>query len=123
MDSVWSCGAILGHLFVIVNLLGQLVPSGFILARKFAEYNLYVLFGIVVLQVSYGLAFYLIDFNYCLHFHLHCLYLELSAKDVSIAFRIKMFRKILVEIRTVPRHFLIVCHKLYICSQCESHFQ
>lgn len=50
MEDVWSCGAILGHLFVIVNLLGQLIPSGFIVARKFAEYNLYVLFGIVVIQ-------------------------------------------------------------------------
>ena len=51
MESVWRCGAFLGHLFVIINLFGQLVPSAFIIARRYVQYNLYILFGIVVLQV------------------------------------------------------------------------
>ncbi|XP_063721699.1 surfeit locus protein 4-like [Symsagittifera roscoffensis] len=50
MNSVWNCGEFLGHVFVFVNLVGQLIPSGFIISRKFAEYNLYVLFSIVVIQ-------------------------------------------------------------------------
>ena len=53
MNSVWNCGEFLGHVFVFVNLVGQLIPSGFIISRKFAEYNLYVLFSIVVIQVGF----------------------------------------------------------------------
>jgi hypothetical protein len=48
----WGCGWFGGTLFVLMNLFGQLTPCGFILLRKHVKYAVYVLFGIVALQVS-----------------------------------------------------------------------
>ena len=48
----WSCGSLIGTLFVVLNLLCQLVPCGLILARKHVNISVYVLFGIIALQVS-----------------------------------------------------------------------
>ena len=64
MENVWKCGAFFGHLFVIINLFGQLIPSGFIMARKYVQYNLYILFGIVVLQVSFHQYFAEVEYLY-----------------------------------------------------------
>jgi uncharacterized membrane protein YphA (DoxX/SURF4 family) len=58
MDSMWNCGLMLGNMFVLINLLGQLIPCGFIIARKFPEISLYCLFGIVLFQtIAYGILF------------------------------------------------------------------
>lgn len=47
----WGCGWFGGTLFVILNLFGQLLPCGFVLVRKHVTIAVYVLFGIVALQV------------------------------------------------------------------------
>lgn len=47
----WGISAFFGSLFVITNLLGQLVPCVFVLIRKNVKVAVYVLFGIIVLQV------------------------------------------------------------------------
>lgn len=46
----WGAGAYLGTMFVIINLLGQLVPCGFVLIRKHVNIAVYVLFGVIALQ-------------------------------------------------------------------------
>jgi hypothetical protein len=48
----WGCGWLGGTLFVVLNLLGQLGPCGFVLLRKHVTYAVYVLFAVVALQVS-----------------------------------------------------------------------
>lgn len=52
MNASWGCGYILGTLFVIFNLLGQLSGSTLVLIRKHVPAACGLLFGIVVLQVS-----------------------------------------------------------------------
>lgn len=47
----WSTGTFFGTLFVVLNLFCQLIPCGFILARKQVNIACYVLFGIIALQV------------------------------------------------------------------------
>ena len=47
----WSCGLFFGTLFVISNLIGQLVPCVLILTRKHINIAVYILFGIILLQV------------------------------------------------------------------------
>ena len=46
----WSCGSLLGTIFVIFNFIGQLVPCSLILLRKKVNIGCYFLFSIVVLQ-------------------------------------------------------------------------
>jgi len=46
----WGCGWLGGTLFVVLNLICQLGPCGFILLRKQVTIAVYVLFGIVALQ-------------------------------------------------------------------------
>lgn len=46
----WSTGTFFGTLFVVLNLFCQLIPCGFILARKQVNIACYVLFGIIALQ-------------------------------------------------------------------------
>ena len=51
MSHTWNCGYLLGTLFVILNLLGQLIGSGMVLVRFKVTVACATLFGIVVLQV------------------------------------------------------------------------
>jgi uncharacterized membrane protein YphA (DoxX/SURF4 family) len=56
MDSSWGCGWIIGTLFVIVNLSGQLGGCTLILIRKQVNIGCGILFGIVALQtVAYNI--------------------------------------------------------------------
>jgi hypothetical protein len=48
----WNVGAIVGTIFVIINLLGQLVPCGMILARKKTDIACGILMFIITFQVS-----------------------------------------------------------------------
>jgi hypothetical protein len=48
----WGCGYIGGTIFVVLNLFGQLLPCGFVLLRKHVNTAVYVLFGVVALQVE-----------------------------------------------------------------------
>jgi len=48
----WSSGSVIGTIFVILNLFCQLVPCGFILARKHINIACYTLFVIIGVQVS-----------------------------------------------------------------------
>ena len=49
--SSWNVGWFIGTLFVIVNLFGQLIPCGMILARKKTDIACGILFFIIALQV------------------------------------------------------------------------
>ncbi|XP_063687553.1 surfeit locus protein 4-like [Bolinopsis microptera] len=54
----WNCGAFIANSFVIYNLLGQIIPSGLVLARKYVKICVGVLFGVVLTQtVGYGILF------------------------------------------------------------------
>ncbi|CAF0881076.1 unnamed protein product [Brachionus calyciflorus] len=60
----WSVSLIFGTLFVITNLIGQLVPCILILLRKQVNIAVYILFGIVFLQtVAYKILW---DFRFLL---------------------------------------------------------
>jgi len=60
----WGTGKWFGILFVILNLFGQLLPCGLILARKHVNIAVYVLYGIIVLQTfGYGIFW---DFRFLL---------------------------------------------------------
>lgn len=50
IDHQWGCGWVLGTLFVIINLLGQLSGCFMVLARIKVDIAVGVLFGIIVLQ-------------------------------------------------------------------------
>lgn len=52
MDMSWSCGTFLATIFVLVNLLGQLVSCVMVLARIRVAIACGILFFIVVLQVN-----------------------------------------------------------------------
>ena len=52
MMTSWNVGWFIGTLFVIVNLLGQLVPCGMILAKKKTDIACGILVFIITLQVS-----------------------------------------------------------------------
>lgn len=43
----------LGHMFVVTNMLLQLVGCGMVLVRKYVTVAVGLLFGIIVLQVSF----------------------------------------------------------------------
>lgn len=47
----WNVGGFLGTMFVIINLLGQLIPCGMILARKKTDIACGVLVFIIAFQV------------------------------------------------------------------------
>lgn len=51
MNAQWSCGYFIATLFVIINMLGQLIGSGLVLARFYVQAACGILFGIVILQV------------------------------------------------------------------------
>lgn len=51
MNVSWSCGAFLATLFVVVNLLGQLVGCVMVLFRQKVSIACFILFGIIALQV------------------------------------------------------------------------
>ncbi len=57
--SSWNVGWFIGTLFVVVNLLGQLIPCGMILARKKTDIACAILFFIIALQVSF--AYHIFD--------------------------------------------------------------
>ena len=67
MQYSWNCGSFLAHVFVIVNLIGQLVGSALVISRKYATVACWILLGITVLQVS-------VDVNVDLHLlpYLYC---------------------------------------------------
>lgn len=48
----WRCGDFLAHMFVLVNMVAQIAGCGLVLARKFVQIAVGMLFGIIVLQVS-----------------------------------------------------------------------
>lgn len=50
MNAQWSCGYFFATLFVIINMLGQLIGSGLVLARFYVQAACGILFGIVILQ-------------------------------------------------------------------------
>uniref|UniRef100_A0A0B7AFH9 Surfeit locus protein 4 n=1 Tax=Arion vulgaris TaxID=1028688 RepID=A0A0B7AFH9_9EUPU len=50
MNLSWSCGLFLATLFVIVNLLGQLVGCIMVLSRQKVSIACFILFGIITLQ-------------------------------------------------------------------------
>ena len=52
INITWRCGAFLAHMFVIVNLVGQLGACVTILLRKHVPISVGVLFGIILLQVG-----------------------------------------------------------------------
>ena len=52
MMTSWNVGWFIGTLFVVVNLLGQLVPCGMILAKKKTDIACDILVFIIALQVS-----------------------------------------------------------------------
>ncbi len=51
--SSWNVGWFSGTLFVIVNLFGQLIPCGMILARKKTDIACAILFFIIAFQVNF----------------------------------------------------------------------
>lgn len=64
----WNCGSFLAHSFVVYNLLGQLIPSGLVLARKYVKVCVGILCGVVLTQtVGYGILF---DFRFLLRYKL-----------------------------------------------------
>lgn len=52
INITWGCGEFLGHLFVLVNMVCQLVGCGMVLVRKFVPIAVGMLFGVIVLQVG-----------------------------------------------------------------------
>ena len=62
----WSCGSFIGTLFVITNLICQLVPCFFILTRRHVNIACYVLFGTIALQVKL-IFIKLMKFNILIH--------------------------------------------------------
>lgn len=64
INITWRCGAFLAHMFVIINLVGQLGACVTILLRKYVPISIGVLFGIILLQtfvytVLWDLRFFL----------------------------------------------------------------
>ena len=51
INLTWRCGEFLAHIFVLVNMVGQLAGCGLVLARKFVPIAVGVLFSIILLQV------------------------------------------------------------------------
>jgi hypothetical protein len=68
--SSWNVGWFIGTLFVIVNLLGQLIPCGMILARKKTDIACGILFFIIALQVSFDFVFLTFTINLLSHWHI-----------------------------------------------------
>lgn len=54
----WGCGSFIAGMFVVYNLLGQIIPSVLVLARKYVQVSVGLLFGVVLTQtVGYGILF------------------------------------------------------------------
>ena len=51
IDHQWGCGWVLGTMFVLINLFGQLAGCFMVLARLKVDIAVGILFGIIVLQV------------------------------------------------------------------------
>ena len=52
-DSIWSCGSVLATLFVLANMLCQIVGCFMVLLRKQVRVAVGMLFSVIVMQVSY----------------------------------------------------------------------
>ncbi|CAK9291906.1 unnamed protein product [Gordionus sp. m RMFG-2023] len=70
MSSSWHFGSFFGSCFVIINLLGQLVPSTLILIQKYTKVAVGILFGVVILQtiaynIIWDLRFFLRNVAVC----------------------------------------------------------
>lgn len=52
MEYYWKCGSFLANLFVIVNLLGQLIGASLVIAQKYATTACGILLSITLLQVN-----------------------------------------------------------------------
>ncbi len=63
MNIQWGCGYIIATLFVITNMLGQLIGSGLVLTRFYVSAACATLFGTVVLQVHFHYYQYFIGLN------------------------------------------------------------
>jgi len=64
MNAQWSCGWFLATLFVVTNMLGQLIGSGLVLSRFYVQPACATLFGVVVLQTfAYSILW---DFKFLL---------------------------------------------------------
>jgi len=50
----WNVGGFIGTLFVIINLLGQLIPCGMILTRKKTDIACGILVFIIAFQVRFS---------------------------------------------------------------------
>lgn len=50
MDELWGCGNFGGTLFVLINMFGQLVASGFVLVRKNVREASFAFFGLILFQ-------------------------------------------------------------------------
>jgi hypothetical protein len=50
----WNVGWLIGTLFVIINLLGQLIPCGMILTRKKTDIACGILVFIIAFQVRFS---------------------------------------------------------------------
>ncbi|KAL8625933.1 Surfeit locus protein 4 [Nucella lapillus] len=56
MNATWGCGVVLATLFVMINLVGQLVGCGMVLSRQKVPIACGLLFGIIALQtVAYSI--------------------------------------------------------------------
>lgn len=51
IDHQWNCGYIIGTLFCLINLVGQLAGCFMVLARIKVEIAVGILFGIIAIQV------------------------------------------------------------------------
>ncbi|CAF4357553.1 unnamed protein product [Rotaria sp. Silwood2] len=58
--NTWNVGWFLGTLFVITNLLGQLIPCAMILIRKKTDIACGIFFFIIAFQVSLIFFFFLV---------------------------------------------------------------
>ena len=52
IDHSWNCGAFIGTLFVMINLLGQIAGCFMVLGRIKVEIAVGILFGTILLQVK-----------------------------------------------------------------------
>ena len=52
INVTWGCGEFLGHVFVLVNMVCQIVGCGMVLVRKFVPIAVGMLFGVILLQVG-----------------------------------------------------------------------
>lgn len=64
MNANWGCGYFIATMFVLINMLGQLIGSGLVISRFYVQPACTTLFGIVVLQTfAYSILW---DFKFLL---------------------------------------------------------